>query len=240
VSDLYEALQVHPSAEPEVIEAAYRRLARKYHPDVNRSPDAAARMALINSAYSVLANPQRRAAYDLRMSVPPSVSPAAGRRPMSESVRTPPPPPPFPRAARSAEQRMPDLWLGGLIAGMAPVSVLGIALFRNYAAGIIGSNRLWLDLFLLPAVLVAAGLKVMLGRGRPFDTLHWGRFGAACLTAGLAANLYTWLAYRVSGPNGPDIRSYWLGLLLVVLFGYAGGRFIWDRLAGRHNGGVRP
>lgn len=45
--DYYEILQVHINAEIEVIEAAYRRLARKYHPDVNKNPDAEERMKLI-------------------------------------------------------------------------------------------------------------------------------------------------------------------------------------------------
>lgn len=60
----YALLQVDPAAEPEVIESAYRRLARKYHPDVNASPDAHARMRAINEAYRVLSDPARRAAYD--------------------------------------------------------------------------------------------------------------------------------------------------------------------------------
>lgn len=62
--DLYEILQVHPSAHPEVIQAAYRRLAQIYHPDRNPSPDAAERMAEINRAWDVLRDPARRAAYD--------------------------------------------------------------------------------------------------------------------------------------------------------------------------------
>ncbi len=62
--DYYEILQVHPKAEPEVIEAAYRRLARLYHPDVSRRPDAAERMRQINLAYEVLSDPQKRRAYD--------------------------------------------------------------------------------------------------------------------------------------------------------------------------------
>ncbi|MGB9593048.1 MAG: J domain-containing protein [Anaerolineae bacterium] len=64
--DYYAILQVHPNAEPEVIEAAYRRLAAKYHPDVNPSPDATARMQAINDAHRVLSDPSRRAAYDAR------------------------------------------------------------------------------------------------------------------------------------------------------------------------------
>ena len=55
--DHYAVLRVHPDAEPEVITAAYRSLARLYHPDRNRSPDAARRMAQINIAYDVLSDP---------------------------------------------------------------------------------------------------------------------------------------------------------------------------------------
>ena len=62
--DYYAILQVHPKAEREVIAAAYRRLAARYHPDVNASPGAAERMKQLNEAYEVLSNPARRAAYD--------------------------------------------------------------------------------------------------------------------------------------------------------------------------------
>ena len=62
--DYYEALQVHPSADPEVIQAAYRRLAQKYHPDVYHGPDAQKRMTAINQAYAVLGDPAQRLVYD--------------------------------------------------------------------------------------------------------------------------------------------------------------------------------
>lgn len=75
--DYYAILQVHPNAEPEVIEAAYRRLAAKYHPDVNPSPDATARMQEINEAHRVLSDPALRAAYDARRSRAVS-TPASG------------------------------------------------------------------------------------------------------------------------------------------------------------------
>jgi curved DNA-binding protein CbpA len=59
--DFYEILQVHRRAEPEVIRAAYRILAHKYHPDHGGDP---ARMAALNDAWDVLGDPVRRAAYD--------------------------------------------------------------------------------------------------------------------------------------------------------------------------------
>ena len=60
----YKVLQVDPSADPEVIEAAYKRLSQKYHPDKNSAPDANQRMQEINNAHEVLGNPGRRAFYD--------------------------------------------------------------------------------------------------------------------------------------------------------------------------------
>jgi DnaJ-class molecular chaperone len=52
---------------PEDIRRAFRELARKLHPDVNRAPDATARFALIQNAYETLNDPQRRAAYDAQL-----------------------------------------------------------------------------------------------------------------------------------------------------------------------------
>jgi preprotein translocase subunit Sec63 len=62
--DYYAILQVSPAAEKEVIEAAYRKLAQKYHPDINRSEGAEEKMKRINAAYEVLSDPAKRAAYD--------------------------------------------------------------------------------------------------------------------------------------------------------------------------------
>ena len=68
--DYYEILQVSPRAEQTVIEAAYRRLAQRYHPDVNKDPDAPERMRLINQAFEVLGNPGKRGQYDARRRLP--------------------------------------------------------------------------------------------------------------------------------------------------------------------------
>jgi hypothetical protein len=61
--DYYRVLQVDPEADPDVVEAAYKRLARKYHPDLNPDPDANQRMQEINLAYEVLGDPEKRAEY---------------------------------------------------------------------------------------------------------------------------------------------------------------------------------
>jgi len=77
--DYYGVLQVHPGAEKEVIDAAYRKLAGKYHPDISRISDAAEKMKQINIAYEVLSDPVKRAAYDasLGMASPPNTAPDA-------------------------------------------------------------------------------------------------------------------------------------------------------------------
>ncbi len=100
--DPYKTLQVDSEAEDEVIQAAYRRLARKYHPDLAETPDAAARMALINVAWEVIGDPAARAAYDRAKAAErasptshpgpaPSAPPAAQQAP---APATPPAPPP--------------------------------------------------------------------------------------------------------------------------------------------------
>ena len=62
--DLYEILQVHTTAHPDVIQAAYRCLAMLYHPDRNPSAEAAEMKKQLNRAYEILGDPDRRAEYD--------------------------------------------------------------------------------------------------------------------------------------------------------------------------------
>ncbi len=63
-TDPYRILQVAPNADLEAIHAAYRRLARRYHPDLNPQSEAAEWMRAINAAYGLLSDPARRAVYD--------------------------------------------------------------------------------------------------------------------------------------------------------------------------------
>ena len=62
--DYYQTLDVARDAPADAIKKAFRKLARKYHPDVSREPDAGKRMAEINEANAVLSDPEKRAAYD--------------------------------------------------------------------------------------------------------------------------------------------------------------------------------
>jgi curved DNA-binding protein len=62
--DYYATLEVPKTASAEEIKKAYRRLVRKYHPDVSKEPDADAKTKALNEAYDVLGDPEKRAAYD--------------------------------------------------------------------------------------------------------------------------------------------------------------------------------
>jgi curved DNA-binding protein CbpA len=85
MSDLYEVLGVAPTASPEEIKKAYRRLAAISHPDVGGS---APLFRLVQEAHEVLSDPTRRRAYDLKRTGSPVASPAAPpRQPTAEERR---------------------------------------------------------------------------------------------------------------------------------------------------------
>ena len=62
--DYYEVLGVPKNASADELKNAFRNLARKYHPDINKEPDSEEKFKEINEAYAVLSDPDKRAAYD--------------------------------------------------------------------------------------------------------------------------------------------------------------------------------
>ena len=62
--DYYKTLSVEPDADSKTIKTAYRKLARKYHPDVSQDHQAEDKFKEVSEAYEVLKDPQKRAEYD--------------------------------------------------------------------------------------------------------------------------------------------------------------------------------
>lgn len=134
--DPYRVLQVDPSAEADVIEAAYKRLAKKYHPDVAPGPEAQERMVQLNLARDILRDPVRRAAVDRarvraqatsarmaadagRAHASPHASPDAPSRPRTRPAHaapgdTPPPVSPERRAGHAPGWPLPGWPLPGM------------------------------------------------------------------------------------------------------------------------------
>ncbi|HET9346652.1 MAG TPA: J domain-containing protein [Candidatus Limnocylindrales bacterium] len=97
--DPYKVLQVDPEAEDEVIQAAYRRLAQKYHPDRVPDADGIARMVAINAAWELVGDPARRAAYDRERAATVQRPASSGYPATSRPTSTSPAPAPAPTAA---------------------------------------------------------------------------------------------------------------------------------------------
>jgi len=90
MKDYYKTLNITPDADEEAIKAAYRRLARRYHPDVTRRRDATERFMEVKEAYEVLSNPDRRRLYDSTRRRQRPLRGRPRRRPGRESSESPP------------------------------------------------------------------------------------------------------------------------------------------------------
>ena len=151
--DYYAILQVHPNAEKEVINAAYRRLALKYHPDVNPAPEAPERMKEINTAYQVLSDPTKRASYDAsRRARRLESEPPAGARTEATVRNT--------QVSTPEKRKRANLpWLPGAMAfgGMLAMMVFGVA-YGSENAIMVGLGILFF--FIIPwCILWIAGMR---------------------------------------------------------------------------------
>jgi len=96
--DPYRVLQVLPDAEPEVIRAAYRALARKYHPDLGGSE---AQMATLNAAWETLSNRGERAQSDQRQRPIATAAPTETERVATDRRTNASAPPTRPASSRA-------------------------------------------------------------------------------------------------------------------------------------------
>ena len=133
--DPYKVLQVDPEAEDEVIQAAYRRLAQKYHPDI-AGPDASTRMISINAAWELLRDPGRRAAHDRARRMAEQ-----GRAGRTEAApQAPHAPAPYATTQDRASPRSPEQPAG---------TVLGFGRYAGWSLGEISHRDIdyieWLD-----------------------------------------------------------------------------------------------
>jgi hypothetical protein len=134
IRDYYRTLGIDVSASNEEIRAAYRRLAKKYHPDVSTSRDAELRMRMINEAYAVLGNRTKRALYDYIF--------LAYSKPYSQEGAVDIP----------AANLLPMPWWGGFRYTFAYFAVLIVGL------------KVSLDLVVMSMALFAAALYVVFGQ----------------------------------------------------------------------------
>ena len=107
--DPYAILQVSQDADQDVLQAAYRALARRLHPDRSEDPTASSQMAQLNAAWETVGDPDRRAAYDrshlsgviLDSSARTAATTAASTAPRPQPA-TPAPPRPTPQPSAPA------------------------------------------------------------------------------------------------------------------------------------------
>jgi hypothetical protein len=113
---LYTLLNVLPDADPVVIEAAYKALMKRYHPDTQPEAASAGRAAELNQAYRTLRDPERRAIYDAdekarqerhRAELSRALSPTAASRPAA--------PPPRPEPARTGQRAAAWIAAAGIL-----------------------------------------------------------------------------------------------------------------------------
>jgi curved DNA-binding protein CbpA len=159
--DAYKVLQVDPEADDEVIQAAYRRLARKYHPDLTSDVEASARMATLNAAWALIGKPGARAAYDRARAAPAATAASSATVGSSATGANAPRPPEtvsrdwtsgrstqgggFEPSMRAAD----GLGAAGPPPGRASGSVLNFGRYNGWSLGEIARQDLeyveWLD-----------------------------------------------------------------------------------------------
>lgn len=177
--DYYEALQVSPAADPEVIEAAYRRLVEKWQAERQPGdPAASARLAALDAAYAVLTDPAKRQRHDTE------------RRGRAEAAPAPNAPPPGQASPPTAEDAAAD--------PAASVNTGGGQGLLLLSLGIVFSTVLAVGWFALKGKPPAGGHAASASPDNPFDSA----MGAGQPTAAAPDPSLGWVEQVVPGASG--------------------------------------
>ena len=131
---LYKLLQVSENADQEIIQAAWRRLVLRYHPDRSTKPNAREMTQRLNDAYAILGDPVLRAEYDRELRRRTSSSSSGTGQASSRTSQNRPPSPPPPRRASEPEPTGGDSADGFPVTLMLAVVVAVVAPFLIWAA----------------------------------------------------------------------------------------------------------
>jgi DnaJ-class molecular chaperone len=131
--DYYATLMVHPSAAVFVIDAAYKRLAREYHPDVSKSSDAHSKMVGLNEAYEILSNPALRKKYDQEYARNSQASRTSGSSTSASYTEA--------RNTTATSERMPNA--APKASPPSPPDPTSFGLSQDYFERAVEGSRLW-------------------------------------------------------------------------------------------------
>jgi curved DNA-binding protein CbpA len=129
----YQVLMVDSAADADILAVVHRRLAQRFHPDLDPGDDARQKMLEINQAYDVLRNPERRAKYDQELAV------RRDRRNSDRYMKRPTDPAPV-GAATIASPDRPYGEAGPPPRGVARGSVLDFGRYKGWSLGQIAAH----------------------------------------------------------------------------------------------------
>ena len=130
----YQVLMVDQSADADILAVVHRRLAQRYHPDMDSGDDARQRMLEINQAYDVLRNAERRAKYDQELSA------RRDRRTGDRFVKRPTEPDPMGTATTNSSADKPYGEAGPPPRGVARGTVLDFGRYKGWSLGQIATH----------------------------------------------------------------------------------------------------
>jgi curved DNA-binding protein CbpA len=200
---LYDVLQVSPWCEPEVIQAAYRALARTRHPDVNRDRDAEDQMRRLNVAYQTLSDPIQRARYDeelalesARMVQPRVATPAPADFPRYTVATTPGPASHGTRSPRET------------VSASSSAASYQAMLFDQRSEGMLSRSALYLMVVLVTVILALMVYIIIdfLATERPISPQRGprGQMDRPWSSGGAPAS---WLTESLDAGTGPGLSS---------------------------------